>query len=97
MLSCLIGPVFICGSLDFRDEASRRTVEIGLSRTLAAVEELNAEEFLPNRPRVFSVGNAASALSAGTVRAYRKNRQPAPRLRPENPRGLHFASHPVNC
>ncbi len=72
MLSCLIGPVFICGSLDFRDEASRRTVEIGLSRTLAAVEELNAEEFLPNRPRAFSVGNAASALSADAMRAYRR-------------------------
>lgn len=72
MLSCLIGPVFICGSLDFRDETSRRTVEIGLSRTLAAVEELNVEEFLPHRSRAFSVGNAAAALSAGTVRAYRK-------------------------
>ncbi len=72
MLSCLIGPVFICGSLDFHDEASRRTVESGLSRTLVAVEELNVEEFLPHRSRAFSVGNAAAALSAGTVRAYRK-------------------------
>ena len=71
MLSCLIGPVFTCGSLDLNDEASRRTMEIGLSRTLAAIEDLEAEEFLPGRPRAFSVGNVASAFAVGAARAYR--------------------------
>ena len=71
MLSCLIGPVFTCGSLDLTDDASRRTMEIGLARTLAAVEDLDSQEFLPGRPRAFSVGNVTSRLSAGAVRACR--------------------------
>ena len=71
MLSCLIGPVFTCGSLDLKDEASRRTMEIGLSRTLAAIEDLDVVEFLPSRPRAFNLGNVASALSLGAVSAYR--------------------------
>ena len=72
MLSCLIGPIFTCGSLDLSDEASRRTIEVGLGRTLAAVEELGAAEFLPDRPRVFSTSRVASTLSANAVRVYRK-------------------------
>ena len=72
MLSCLIGPIFTSGSLDISDEASRHTMEIGLSRTLAAIEDLNAEEFLPGRRRAFSVGNVVANLSAAAVRAYRK-------------------------
>ena len=72
MLSCLIGPVLTCGSLHFSDDASRRTMEIGLSRTLAAIEDLRAEEFLPGRPRAFSVGHVASMLTAGVARACRK-------------------------
>ena len=71
MLSCLIGPVFTCGSLDLTDDASRRTMEIGLSRTLSAIEDLHSEEFLPDRPRAFSVGNVASTVTAGAVRACR--------------------------
>ena len=42
MLSCLIGPVFTCGSLELSDAASRHTMEIGLRRTLAAIEDLQA-------------------------------------------------------
>lgn len=72
MLSCLIGPVLTCGSLHFSDDASRRTMEIGLSRTLAAIEDLRAEEFLPGRPRAFSVGHVVSMLTAGVARACRK-------------------------
>jgi len=72
MLSCLIGPVFTCGSLDLSDEGSRRTMEIGLHRTLAAIEDLGADEFLPERPRAFSMANAAAALASGAVRVYRQ-------------------------
>ncbi len=72
MLSCLIGPVFTCGALDFSDEPSRRTMEIGLRRTLAAIEDLDAEEFLPGGPRAFSLGSVVPPLSAGAVRAYRR-------------------------
>ena len=72
ILSCLNGPVFNAGSLDLSDEASRYTMETGLSRTLTAIEDLNAEEFLPGRRRAFSAGNVAANPSAGAVRAYRK-------------------------
>ncbi len=69
MLSCLIGPVVTCGSLDLNDEVSRRTMEVGLRRTLSAIEDLHAEEFLPGRSRLFSLGNIASTLATGAVRA----------------------------
>ena len=78
MLSCLIGPVFTCGILDFSDDAGRRTMEIGLTRTLSAIEDLRAEEFLPGRPRAFSMGNITSILAAGAARAYRKIGNPRP-------------------
>ena len=72
MLSCLIGAVFTCGSLDLNDEPSHGTMEIGLGRTLAAIEDLHAEEFLPGRPRAFGLGRVAPALSAEAVGAYRQ-------------------------
>lgn len=72
MLSCLIGPIFTCGSLDLSDEASRRTIEVGLRRTIAAVQDLHVEEFLPDRPRAFSMSGIASTLSANAVRVYRQ-------------------------
>ena len=64
-LSCLIAPVVMCGGLDFSNPRSRCTIEIGLSRTLAAVQDLDADEFLPGRRRIFSIGGMTSALSAG--------------------------------
>ena len=72
MLSCLIGPIFTCGSLDLSNETSRRTIEVGLARTLAAVEDLHTEEFLPDRPRAFSNSGIVSTVSANAVRVYRK-------------------------
>lgn len=71
MLTCLVGPIITCGSLDLRDESSRRMLEVGLARTLSAVEELDAEEFLPGRPRVFSIGGIGAGLSIGIYRARR--------------------------
>ncbi len=70
-LSCLIGPIVMCGSLDFRDPESRRTIVIGLRRTLSAVEDLDAEEFLPGRQRIFSIGRVSSELSAAAYHARR--------------------------
>ncbi len=71
MLSCLIGPVITCGSLDLDDQDSRSMIEIGLSRTLSAIEDLDAGEFLPGRRRIFSVAPVVSAISAGVYRVRR--------------------------
>ena len=71
MLTCLVGPIITCGGLDLRDENSRQMLEVGLARTLSAVEELDAVEFLPGRPRVFSIGGMGAGLSIGLYRARR--------------------------
>ncbi len=71
MLSCLIGPVLTCSALDLIDDASYRTMETGLQRTLAAVEQLGTDEFMPNRRRIFSVPHIFSGLSHGGYRVYK--------------------------
>lgn len=71
MLTCLVGPVITCGSLDIQDQGSREMLEVGLERTFAAVQELNAEEFLLGRPRVFSMGSIGAGLSIGMYKARR--------------------------
>ena len=71
MLSCLIGPVLTCGALDLTHDENYRTMETGLLRTFAAIEELGAAEFLPNRQRWFSVSGTFSALSGGAYSLYR--------------------------
>ncbi len=67
MLSCLIGPVITCGALELADASSYQTMRTGLQRTLAAVEELRADEFLPHRRRLFTVSNM---FSVGSKAAY---------------------------
>lgn len=71
MLSCLIGPVLTAGFLDFTDHANFRILETGWKRTLAAIAELDAVEFVPKRPRTFSVSNIFTGLSQGAYRAYK--------------------------
>ncbi len=71
MLSCLIGPVLACGALDLTDGESYRTMETGLHRTLAAIDELDADEFLPNRRRLFPVSSVLSAVLQGAYHAYK--------------------------
>ncbi len=71
MLSCLIGPILTCGALDLTDGESYRTMETGLQRTLAAFEERDADEFLPNRRRLFPVSSVLSAVLQGAYHAYR--------------------------
>ena len=71
MLACLVGPVITCGSLHLTDGGSRQMLEVGLVRTLTAAQELDAEEFLPGRPRIFSIGAIAAGLSMGMYKARR--------------------------
>ena len=68
MLGRLLISVFVCGGLDMTDERSRRLAESGLRRTLAAIEDLEAAEFLPARRPLLSRGGLFSAVSRGAYR-----------------------------
>ena len=72
MLSALIGPVVTFGSMGLYDDRIRDRLETSLRRTLVAIQDLQAEEFLPNRRRVFSMTKAFSPFSRIAYRAYRK-------------------------
>ena len=69
MLGCLI-LVSILGALDVSIERNRRLGEAILTRTLTALEDLDADEFLPDRSRRLS-GAAAALLSRCVYRAHR--------------------------
>ena len=49
MLGRLIISVFVCGGLNQADHRSRLLVETGVQRILTAIEDLDADEFLPTR------------------------------------------------
>ena len=49
MLACFQTPIIAGGQLDFSSERSRQLAEVFLRRTLTAIDDLNAEEFLPGR------------------------------------------------
>ena len=70
-LGRLVVAVFLCGGVDLPHDRSHRLAEVSLRRTLAAIEDLNAAEFLPNRRRFFSLANAFSTLSRGAYKAYK--------------------------
>ena len=53
MLVRLITLVVSIAGLDISNERSTRLLDLGLNRTLAALEDLDAEEFLPSRRRLF--------------------------------------------
>lgn len=55
--------VISAGGLDISNERSVRLLGLGLDRTLAALEDLDAEEFLPGRRRLFGLSWAFSAAS----------------------------------
>ena len=55
--------IIVCGGLDLNDLRMRRLVETGMRRTLAAMEDLDAGEFLPARRPMLSVSNLFSSLS----------------------------------
>ena len=71
VLGRLVVAVFLCGGVDLPFDRSRRLAEVSLRRTLAAIEDLDAAEFLPDRRRFFSLANAFSTLSRGAYRAYK--------------------------
>lgn len=47
MLGCLMTPIVAGGQLDFTSDRSRQLAEVFLTRTLTAIEDLDAREFLP--------------------------------------------------
>ncbi len=71
MLGPLMPMVLGSGGIDMSDQTLRRQTHVLLERTLTAVEDLNAWEFLPDRDRLFSFGGAFSILSQGGYKAYR--------------------------
>ena len=46
MLGCLVYPITVCGSLDLSNARGRGLAECMLERNMAAIEELNCEEFV---------------------------------------------------
>ena len=71
MLGRLLVTIFVCGGLDLNDARSRRLAEIGVRHTLAAIEDLDAGEFLPARRPLLSPSNMFSSLSRLAYRGYR--------------------------
>ena len=61
--------VISAGGLDISNERSVRLLGMGLDRTLAALEDLEAEEFLPARRRIFGPSWAFSTASRCAYRA----------------------------
>ncbi len=49
MLGCLLTPIVAGGQLDFSSDRSRQLAEVFLTRTLTAIDDLDAHEFLPSR------------------------------------------------
>ena len=76
LLACVVG----CGGFQMADRERRRLATTLLRRTLAAIEDLDADEFLPARERSLTLGHGISALSRYGHGAYRFAR----RLRGKN-------------
>lgn len=61
--------VISAGGLDISNERSVRLLGLGIDRTLAALEDLEAEQFLPARRRLFGPSWVFSTTSRGAYRA----------------------------
>ena len=70
MLGALMPCVVGSGGLDLTDQRRRKMFETTLSRTLAAIEDLDADELLPARSRFPSPIYFSSILSAGAYRTF---------------------------
>ena len=70
ILGILMPMVIGCGGLDMSDPKLVDQTRELLGRTLTAVEDLNAGEFLPAPAALFSSGGAFSMLSRGGYKAY---------------------------
>ena len=71
ILACILG----CGGFDVTDPERRNLATALLSRTLAAIEDLDADEFLPARARFMSPGHGFSTLSRWGYGGYRLARR----------------------
>ncbi len=71
MLGRLLAPIFVCGGLDLSNERGRALAENGLRKTLAAVEDLEAGEFLPAPRPIYTPANAFSILSRCAYKLYK--------------------------
>jgi len=71
LVACVVG----CGGFEMADRERRRLATAPLRRTLAAIEDLDADEFLPARDQYPTVGHGISALSRYGYGAYRLARQ----------------------
>lgn len=71
ILARLLISVLGCGGLDLTEERSRKLAEVSLRRTLTAIEDLEAGQFLPARRPFFSFANTFSTLSRGAYRVYK--------------------------
>ena len=70
MFGMLLPSVCACGGLDMENERIRRLGELILARTLMAIEDLEASEFLPTRGLFPISANTFSFLSSGAYRTY---------------------------
>ena len=71
MLGTLMPMVLGAGGIDVSDEALRNQTRELLGRTLTAIEDLDAGEFLPAGDRLLSSAGAFSLLSRCCYKAYR--------------------------
>ena len=71
MLTLLMVAVLVCGGLDVNDDRKRLLTETGVRRALAAIEDLDAAEFLPARQSFFSLANGISTLFSTAYRVRR--------------------------
>ena len=76
MLVRLITIVVSVGGLDISNERSYRLLGIGLRRTLTALDDLDAHEFLPARRRLFGPSWAFSTASQYGYKASKALRRP---------------------
>ena len=67
--------MLVCGGLDLGDDRGCEMAEVGLQRTLAAIEDLDADEFLPAPAPRFSRAGAFAALSRGAYGLLKRLRQ----------------------
>ena len=78
MLNAFVPCVLGCGSLDVMSDPRRIELATALlSRAIAAVEDLDADEFLPARERFLTPGYTFSALSRRGYGVYRLLRRPS--------------------
>ena len=71
MLTLLMVAVLVCGGLDVNDDRKRLLTETGVRRALAAMEDLDAAEFLPARRSFFSLAGGVAAFFGAAYRVRR--------------------------